>query len=307
VEQKDLGRLTEHVECLVFQGGGVRAIAHLGALDEVLNVVDLASIRKVAGTSAGGLLSFLIAITKDRQKVFDHFHGTDWSSFAPRAGKWWYKPIAALNVKRKWGAHSLKGAEGWINAALESEDLPLTLDFATLKFISGVDLHVTAANLNTESLVTFSAHNTPDYPVARAVLASMAVPGLFAPVRNGFTLVDGGVAANLPMHTVADEDPEKVLAFALASPGVGASSPTRINGAMAMFGALVRMQLRFSQQHVDDAYWPRVIRTVADDSVQAFDFDLSDRKKQYLLKAGREAVGIWVAKQLERGGGVEET
>src|SRR5437762_13885016 len=47
---------------LVFSGGVVRVIAHLGALKAALeDGLDLATIQRVAGTSSGSLLALLIA------------------------------------------------------------------------------------------------------------------------------------------------------------------------------------------------------------------------------------------------------
>lgn len=61
-----LPRLTE-IENLVFQGGGVKGFAYLGALQILLDPastshLELSKIKRVAGASAGAITSFLLAI-----------------------------------------------------------------------------------------------------------------------------------------------------------------------------------------------------------------------------------------------------
>lgn len=79
------------------------------------------------------------------------------------------------------------------------------LTFARMRELSGRDLMVIAAELETAKLKLFSADETPEVPVARAVMASAAIPMVFRPVeirdkRTGIrrTYCDGGIVSNLP-------------------------------------------------------------------------------------------------------------
>ena len=56
-------------------------------------------------------------------------------------------------------------------------------------------------------------------PIARAIVASMAIPGIFPPVRiGGRTLVDGGVLNPVPVGTVARSGADVVIGVKLSSP-----------------------------------------------------------------------------------------
>src|SRR5690606_27041671 len=68
-------------------------------------------------------------------------------------------------------------------------------DFRKLRTV----LRVVATDIDTGEAVAFGGPGFDDVPISRAVLASSAVPGLFAPVRiGGRHFVDG--ALNKTMH-----------------------------------------------------------------------------------------------------------
>ena len=61
-------------------------------------------------------------------------------------------------------------------------------------------------------------------PAARAIVASMAIPGIYPPVRiGGRRLVDGGLLNPVPIRTVAAAGADVVIAVKLTSPVVEAA------------------------------------------------------------------------------------
>lgn len=123
-------------------------------------------------------------------------------------------------------------ARGYVDAAIRAGlekwggDPGPDITFASLAARSSIDLVVTGADLESGSLGTFSATETPEMPVADAIRLSMAIPFVYRPTadeagpRPG-TWVDGGLVNNFPLH--AFEPPEQsvsptVLGFRLESP-----------------------------------------------------------------------------------------
>ncbi len=51
-----------HFKNLVFEGGGVKGIAYVGALEVLEKEGILGSIERVAGTSAGAMVAVLVAL-----------------------------------------------------------------------------------------------------------------------------------------------------------------------------------------------------------------------------------------------------
>jgi NTE family protein len=81
-------------------------------------------------------------------------------------------------------------------------------DFSATK----VPLHITAANMRTGRKHVFSSG-----PVSQAVLASTAIPAVFAPVEiEGETYIDGGVIANLDLETALELGAHDVLGIDLS-------------------------------------------------------------------------------------------
>src|SRR5438270_232058 len=67
--------------------------------------------------------------------------------------------------------------------------------------------YVSAVDLEGRRRVVFGREDAPQVPLARAVLASCAVPGVYPPIREaGMTLVDGGVKSTTHLDTAAGYD-----------------------------------------------------------------------------------------------------
>jgi len=73
-----------------------------------------------------------------------------------------------------------------------------------------------------------------DGPLARAVRASMAIPGVFTPVElNGRILADGGMVQNIPVETVRSMDAEAVIAVELRVPPGDSSQLESLTGVLS--------------------------------------------------------------------------
>jgi NTE family protein len=109
-------------------------------------------------------------------------------------------------------------------------------------------LSIVATDIERGEPLVFDRHNHPDFPVARAVAASIAVPGVMRPVeaeiqgtdgrRRRLRLLDGGMVSNLPAWLFEDEryrNPDiPTLAFTLAD------EPGRLDTLRELAGAVAR-------------------------------------------------------------------
>ncbi|MCE9671546.1 patatin-like phospholipase family protein [Myxococcus stipitatus] len=103
---------------------------------------------------------------------------------------------------------------------------------------------------NKDRIFVFSQETTPDTPVALAMRASMAIPGVFEPVQmvdpvtgRQMHLVDGGTLDNLPMGYAKNDLPQ-----------IGASLYSR-GGAHPSNGQAQPKQLPTGQLDTDDVLW----------------------------------------------------
>jgi len=184
---------------LIFEGGGVKGIAYVGAM-RVLEQRDLLkTIQRVSGTSAGAINALIYALgydvisqrqiidSVDFKKFMDDSFGTirDIRRLAKAFG--WYRG----DFFQTWIGDLIKGKLGNEEAT-----------FKDLKDAGKPDLYMTGTNLSTGYAEFFSAERHPDMPLAAAVRISMSIPLFFAAVHYGprsDVFVDGGVMRNYPI------------------------------------------------------------------------------------------------------------
>lgn len=162
---------------LVLSGGGARAIAHIGFIKVLLenNIVP----TKVAGTSAGALVSALYAAGYSPKEMLTFFEQTPLLKFS----------LYALNKP------GIMDSEKYIlffkkffpDNSFESLKLPLT---------------VTATNLIEAKLDFFNSGE-----LIKPLIASSAIPPIFSPVEiKGNLYADGGILNNFPVEPLLDCD-----------------------------------------------------------------------------------------------------
>lgn len=176
---------------LALGGGGIKGIAHIG----VIRVLEKAgfSIRAVAGTSAGGLIGAIYSFGKTPDEIEKITLGLDQSR---------------LFTRTKEEGPSLLGLSGIINA------LSLHLGDATF---SDLKIPFACTAVDTKTMQEYILNHGR---VVDAVLATIAVPGVFSPQFIGDTeLVDGGVLDPVPVSLVRWMAPElPVIAICLSPP-----------------------------------------------------------------------------------------
>jgi NTE family protein len=209
---------------LVLSGGGARGLAHIGVLRvlrELRVPVDI-----VVGTSMGGVVGGAYAAGTPVDQLEDLARQTDWDSVIadrPARDSLVFRrreEDTLLPSRIEFGIHRDGGVtvppSAASNAALEqalarllppgTRDTPV--DALALPFRS------VASDLVTGELVELST--TPLFMTMRA---SLAVPGVFAPVRlEGHLVVDGGLVRNLPVDMAHEMGADIVIAVNVGTP-----------------------------------------------------------------------------------------
>jgi NTE family protein len=107
---------------------------------------------------------------------------------------------------------------------------------------AAVALHVVAADLLTGEEVLLS-----DGPAVEALLASAAIPGIFAPVeRDGRLLVDGGIVNNAPISHAVELGADRVIVLPAIGPRRLSQAPRGVMGA-ALAGISRAIGRRFDE------------------------------------------------------------
>lgn len=173
---------------LVLGSGGVRGMAHVGVMEELLEAgIDF---DLIVGCSAGSLVGALYADSLDICKVKNAVYQMRTQS------------ILDINI---WNARFGLSQGGALLKIMDRYLDAETFDQLKMPFVAvAVDLH-------TAELVPIGCGD-----IVRAVRASTSIPFVFVPVElNGRILVDGGVINPVPVCVAKDLGAELVIAVDL--------------------------------------------------------------------------------------------
>ena len=215
----DLGRLCRSILRrdigLVLSGGGARGMAHVGvlrALDERGIPVDV-----TGGSSFGGIVAMFRSLDLSWHEIRDVLWETVGRPGAPVDPT---LPAIAVSQGTKL-ANVLNQAFG--DATIEN---------------SWLRTFCVASNLSTGHPLVLTSG-----PMAAALRASVAIPGVFPPVStaDGEVLVDGGVMNNLPVDVMADfSDGGQIIAVNLRAPAQLAAGELPADGVVSGWRTIAR-------------------------------------------------------------------
>ncbi|HEY1237317.1 MAG TPA: patatin-like phospholipase family protein [Solirubrobacterales bacterium] len=171
---------------LVLSGGGARAFAHLGVVEELHD----AGLRfdRLAGVSLGSVVAGALAMGFELDAIYEHFvkHFVDDNP----SNDYTLPAIAVLRGRK--AQHVLEE----VMADVHIEELPTSF------FCLSCDLVAREPVIHRTGLLR------------TAIYASLAIPGVFPPVApgDGRLLVDGGVLDNLPVEAMSRASEGPVVA-----------------------------------------------------------------------------------------------
>lgn len=208
---------------LALSGGGARG----GALVGVLKVLEELRIPVdyVAGTSSGSLAGGLFAIGMPPEKMAEELRTIDWegvfSDARSRKDEAFRRkeddPRYLVGVELGFSHGRIVVPTGLVaGQGLGYQLRRMTWAAGSIRDFDSLPIpyRAVAADLETGEPVVLASGD-----LARAIRASMAVPGFLKPVElDGRLLIDGGVASNLPVDVVRKMGAEVVVAVDISMP-----------------------------------------------------------------------------------------
>jgi NTE family protein len=209
---------------VVLSGGGARGLAHIGVLrvlEEKQVPVDL-----IVGTSMGAVVGGAYASGRSLDEIEALVKGANWNAIlADRPAR------ERLSIRRRedderlpsrieFGFDLQRGAtlpsgaagNGQLEATLSSL-LPTSRAEDPLRTLP-LPFRAVATDLLSGAML-----DQADTPLFLALRASMAVPGVFAPLRvNGRPRVDGGLVRNLPIDIARSLGADIIIAVNVGTP-----------------------------------------------------------------------------------------
>jgi len=304
----------------VFEGGGVKGIAFVGALQ----AFEEAGYRwqNVAGTSAGAVASALIAagytaaelrMIMDTRVDFGRMMDAGLLGNVPLVGQGlnllvhegFYRGDYFLALMRTLLAEKM-GTERVTFADFTLPKEPLDSEEAYLSRFK-YRLHVVASNITRNELMVLPQDvarlglDPDDFEVALAVRMSISIPYFFMPVRvaeaahprSKHWVVDGGLLSNFPIRYFdappGEPPPWPTFGLLLWEPTAAQPRHERIRSLVSMTRAMVRtMNTAHDRKALEEADLRRIVK-IPTGRYTATDFDLTPADREWLIESGYRA------------------
>lgn len=161
---------------LALGGGSVLGAVHIGVL-KALEESEI-TIKAISGTSAGAIVAALYAFGKSAKEIEEIVLELEWNDILKIAFS-------------KYGFLSNKKIGDFIKQHIGEKNIQE----------AKIALSIVAADITTGEKVTLMQGD-----VAKAVMASTCVPGIFVPTEiENRLLVDGGIVENIPLDSLQNE------------------------------------------------------------------------------------------------------
>jgi NTE family protein len=272
---------------LVLEGGGVKAIAHLGAFG-VLEREGLKPVS-VASASAGAIVGALIAAGFGAVEMRELLLGLDWRGLLDGPRSWWRRLVVHSLT---WGIHRGEKLRHWLDEALARKGVE------TFGDLEPGSLKVVVADVSRGRIAVLpdqlSAYGleAAAFPVSLAVRASAAIPAFFRPVRvrargRAHYWVDGGLLSNFPAWLYPASSEHPTVGVLLEERGSGRHR--EIRSVVDYYEAVFAAKMGSGRDLVGAGATAAAIIRVPVGDVRATDFDLDDETAEWLIRQGEEA------------------
>lgn len=214
----DVSKITN----LVFEGGGVGAIAYAGFLAkaESAGLIYLNNILRIAGVSSGAIAGLQVALNYTTVEIAEEMRKTDFKKFAEGQHEWIRDIIRFFTEEGFYKEEYLYRYIGRLIKAKTGNEYVTFRDLQNMKHeYHFKDLYVVTTKLflldNQPAAIPFifSHEHTPNARVVDAIRASAALPIIFPPIRlrkesdgkysvhsDGYVYIDGGLIESYPIH-----------------------------------------------------------------------------------------------------------
>jgi NTE family protein len=303
INPHEVKKCGEHIENLVFEGGGIRGIAFGGAARFIQEHDLLKNIKGLAGSSAGAIVAAGIAVGYESQEIIDILTQTDFNSFKDDS---WFVIMDIIRLLSQYGIYKGDAFYKWISDVLAKKTGDPKITFRQVYERYGKILVITGSCLNRAKSYYFN-HQDPAYadmPVALAVRISMSIPIYWKAVNLGDDImVDGGVLNNYPLFVfdgkfigdtdVTDEQiaKSKTIGFKLMTSDERQDNTLyhvneKIDGPVDFTKAFINaLLIQIERGHIRSGYWDRTV-CINTHNISSLDFSITVDQKKTLVDEG---------------------
>jgi NTE family protein len=270
-------------------GGGMCAIAHVGALIELSNHIPLKTVREWMGVSAGSLMAMCVCIGFSLDELEELCLGFDFTNIRE------FDSIPGWLLH--FGIDTGERLHKLIEACLHVKGLSSDFTFKECYDKFGKSLRIVATDLNEAATKTYSPQETPDYRIADAVRASMSYPYYFQPFIcpvTGHSLADGGVISNHPLFVLPHEEHAKTLSIIIRT-----SVERHDNLADLSLEELIMRPIKLvitERTNLEVRFYDTRCIQIKLGNLNILEFSFDEKTKRFIIEKGTEAVKEYYTK-----------
>jgi NTE family protein len=223
---------------LVLSGGGARGFAHVGVL-KVLEENRI-PIDYIGGASMGGLIGALYAMGRSPEEIEQLIETLEWTTLLTSS-----TAFDKLSFRRKEDRRNipapipLRGKPNDLKlptAFNSGHEIGLLFDRETLPYarVTNFDLFPIPFRTVGTNMLDGSSVVLKEGSISRSLRATMAIPGVFAPVViDGKILSDGGLVNNIPTNVVKAMGADILIVVNIETPPADRESLESLLGILA--------------------------------------------------------------------------
>ena len=201
------------------------------------------------------------------------------------------------NMCEKLGLHDNKNIYEAIDELLYDKYNIHNMTLLEMYELTKIEYTAVTMCMNTRKAIYLNYKSYPDLHVGKAVQMSSAVPFFFIQVKwNNMIFADGGVVNNMPIDYY-DYDNGKFNDETLGIHFLS-SEPDKYkcDTVLSMLEGIENAQIINNEQQSIQTYTLRHIIEINVGNIDAFNFDLSEKEKSYLLNNGYNSVIMFFEK-----------
>ena len=269
-------------------GGGMRGLAHIGALEVLQERGLLKAVKEYIGISAGSFCAFAICIGCTLAELRMASALLDFGRMQN------INPEDAFKFMESFGFDTGENMEKLLTVLLKAKGRSPTMTFTELDALGGPKLRIFATDLNTCMPKEFSALLTPGAEVRHALRASMSIPIYFTPVKDadGHMLVDGGVITSMPFALLSREDRDTTLNIAFNMDHMSCSEiPSLFSFLSQLYSSIQRYQYVMLEKE-----WVHKTVYIPCGEFPATQFQATTDEKIALMDSGRRGMEAFLSR-----------
>ncbi len=284
----------------VFEGGGVRGIAFIGAIQAMEE--ENVEWERLAGTSAGAVIAALLASGYKSYEIRDQLSDIDFSKLRGRTILNRLPVVGTfLALMVHLGIYKNDYLETWLDSLLAEKGIKTFADLPEGK------LKIIASDISNGQMLILPDdlgryRMTPaDLKVSTAVMMSTSLPFFFRPViwkskdRNKSYILDGGLLSNFPIWIFDTDNPRFPtfgFHFVKNEVNINAVIPTPIHLFKNIFKTMLQAH---DLRYMNEGTIERTIQIPTGD-ISATDFELNEDEIDFLYKSGYTSTKEFLSK-----------